>query len=199
MFTHLHVHSWFSFGAGVSSPEVLARQAAARGFTALACTDTNGVYGAVEFQQAALAHGLRPIHGAHPVHGGQEVVALATDERGWAALCRAITHIHWTDEHREAGNGKRETGTPGHRGAEPLPRGSSAPASRFPFPGTCSALSPPTAPASCSSPRTSPSWRTWSAAPARWMSTASCGPGSIGTPSSRRPSGSASRAWSPAG
>jgi error-prone DNA polymerase len=79
---HLHVHSWFSFGAGVSSPEVLARQAAARGFTALACTDTNGVYGAVEFQQAALAHGLRPIHGAHLVHGGQEVVALATDERG---------------------------------------------------------------------------------------------------------------------
>ncbi|MBK6781778.1 MAG: DNA polymerase III subunit alpha [Gemmatimonadetes bacterium] len=132
MFTHLHVHSWFSFGAGVSSPEVLARQAAARGFTALACTDTNGVYGAVEFQQAALAHGLRPIHGAHLVHGGQEVVALATDERGWAALCRAITHIHWADEHREAGNGKRETGAPANRGAEPLPRGSSA--SRFPLP-----------------------------------------------------------------
>ena len=132
MFTHLHVHSWFSFGAGVSSPEVLARQAAARGFTALACTDTNGVYGAVEFQQAALAHGLRPIHGAHLVHGGQEVVALATDERGWAALCRAITHIHWADEHREAGNGKRETGTPANRVAEPSPRGSSA--SRFPLP-----------------------------------------------------------------
>ena len=93
--THLHVHSWFSLGAGVSSPGTLVRQAAARGFTSLALTDTNGVYGAVEFQQAALAHGLTPILGAHLVHGGQETVALATDERGWAALCRAITAIHW--------------------------------------------------------------------------------------------------------
>src|SRR5512147_1685891 len=95
-FTHLHVHSWFSFQAGVSSPEVLCRAAAARGFSTLACTDTNGVYGAVEFQQTALAHGLRPILGAHLVAGEQETLALATDERGWAALCRAITAIHWT-------------------------------------------------------------------------------------------------------
>ena len=96
--THLHVHSWFSLGAGVSSPGTLVRQAAARGFTSLALTDTNGVYGAVEFQQAALAHDITPILGAHLVHGGQEAVALATDERGWAALCRAITHIHWADD-----------------------------------------------------------------------------------------------------
>ena len=52
MFTHLHVHSHFSFGLGVSSPEALAEAAAERGFRALACTDTNGVYGAVEFQRA---------------------------------------------------------------------------------------------------------------------------------------------------
>jgi len=95
MFTHLHVHTWFSFGEGVSSPETLAEAAVRRGFGALACTDTNGVYGAVEFQQAAESHGLKPILGAHLVHGGQEAVALATDERGWAALCRAITAIHW--------------------------------------------------------------------------------------------------------
>jgi DNA-directed DNA polymerase III PolC len=100
MFAHLHVHSWFSLGEGVSSPEVLAEAAAARGFTALACTDTNGVYGAVEFQQAAIAHGLRPILGAHLVAGGQEAVALATDEQGWAALCRTITAMHWSQEDR---------------------------------------------------------------------------------------------------
>ncbi|MBL8980460.1 MAG: DNA polymerase III subunit alpha [Gemmatimonadetes bacterium] len=110
--THLHVHSWFSLGAGVSSPGTLVRQAAARGFTSLALTDTNGVYGAVEFQQAALAHDITPILGAHLVHGGQEAVALATDERGWAALCRAITHIHWSGERGEGrtGNGERGTG-----------------------------------------------------------------------------------------
>ncbi len=94
---HLHLHTHFSFGIGVSSPDVLAAAAAERGFTELACTDTNGVYGAVEFQRACEAAGVRPILGAHLVAGDEETVALATDERGWAALCRAITRIHWTD------------------------------------------------------------------------------------------------------
>ncbi|HMH54923.1 MAG TPA: DNA polymerase III subunit alpha [Gemmatimonadales bacterium] len=95
MYTHLHVHSHFSFGIGVSSPEALAEAAARRGFRALACTDTNGVYGAVEFQRACEAAAVRPVLGAHLVAEGQEVVALAINERGWAALCRAITEIHW--------------------------------------------------------------------------------------------------------
>ena len=95
VFTHLHVHTHFSFGIGASSPEALAGAAVARGFTALACTDTNGVYGAIEFQNAALDAGIRPILGAHLVHGGQEAVALAENEQGWGALCRAISAIHW--------------------------------------------------------------------------------------------------------
>jgi error-prone DNA polymerase len=86
MFTHLHVHTHFSFGVGISSPEKLVEAAAERGFPTLACTDTNGVYGAVEFQCAAEAAGVRPILGAHLSLNGQETVALATDERGWAAL-----------------------------------------------------------------------------------------------------------------
>ncbi|HEX2250379.1 MAG TPA: DNA polymerase III subunit alpha [Gemmatimonadales bacterium] len=97
MFTHLHVHSHFSFGLGVSSPELLVETAARRGFPSLACTDTNGVYGAIEFQRACAAVGVRPILGAHLVAGGQETVALAVDERGWGALCRAITEIHWRE------------------------------------------------------------------------------------------------------
>ncbi|MEO6057738.1 MAG: DNA polymerase III subunit alpha [Gemmatimonadales bacterium] len=92
---HLHVHTHFSFGIGVSSPDVLAAAAAERGFAALACTDTNGVYGAVEFQRACEAAGVRPLLGAHLVAGDEETVALATDERGWGALCRAVTRIHW--------------------------------------------------------------------------------------------------------
>ena len=102
MFTHLHVHSHFSFGLGVSSPDALAETAARHGFRALACTDSNGVYGAVEFQRACSAVGIRPILGAHLVADGQEVVALPTDERGWGALCRAITRIHWNNQSSEA-------------------------------------------------------------------------------------------------
>ena len=107
MFTHLHTHSHFSFGLGVSSPEVLTRAAAERGFAALACTDTNGVYGAVEFQRACNAAGVRPILGAHLVAEGQEVVALAMDERGWGAMCRAITAIHWRTGGRADGQSVR--------------------------------------------------------------------------------------------
>jgi error-prone DNA polymerase len=103
MFTHLHVHSHFSFGIGVSSPEALVEAAAGLGLSTLACTDTNGVYGAVEFQRACAAAGIRPILGAHLVADGQELVALAGDERGWGALCRAITRIHWAGS--EAGTG----------------------------------------------------------------------------------------------
>jgi len=95
MYSHLHVHSYFSLTSGVSSPEALVEAAVARGYDTLACTDTNGVYGAVEFQQAAEAAGVRPILGAHLVSGGEEAVALATDERGWGAVCRAVTEIHW--------------------------------------------------------------------------------------------------------
>ena len=97
---HLHLHTHFSFGTGVSSPEVLAAAAAERGHRTLACTDSNGVYGAVEFQRACEAAGVRPILGAHLVTDQEETVALATDERGWAALCRAVSAIHWAEVER---------------------------------------------------------------------------------------------------
>jgi error-prone DNA polymerase len=95
---HLHLHTYFSFGIGVSSPEVLAAAAAERGHRALACTDTNGVYGVIEFQRACDAAGVRPILGAHLVTDEEETVALAADEHGWGALCRAISEIHWARE-----------------------------------------------------------------------------------------------------
>jgi error-prone DNA polymerase len=92
---HLHLHTHFSFGLGVSGPEVLAAAAEQRGHRALACTDTNGVYGIIEFQRACDAAGVRPILGAHLAIDDEETVALAMSERGWGALCRAISAIHW--------------------------------------------------------------------------------------------------------
>jgi error-prone DNA polymerase len=106
---HLHLHTHFSFGIGVSSPEELAVAAAERGLRALACTDTNGVYGMIEFQRACDAAGVRPILGAHLVTDAEETVALASDERGWAALCRAVSGIRWGC-----------SGTDGQTGGPPL-------------------------------------------------------------------------------
>jgi error-prone DNA polymerase len=142
MFTHLHCHSWFSLGEGASSPEALIAAAGARGFAALACTDTNAVYGAVEFQRVAEEAGIRPILGAHLVQGGEECVALAMDERGWGALCRAITEIHWTEGRKDGRTERGETGAPAsdvpgalepgvpgaRTGLSPRAQGSAAPA-----------------------------------------------------------------------
>jgi DNA-directed DNA polymerase III PolC len=125
--THLHVHSHFSFGIGVSSPEALAEAAGLRGFQALACTDTNGVYGAVEFQRACAAAGVRPILGAHLVADGHEVVALAVDERGWAALCRAITRIHWTSAARTGMTAEEGAQGAVERGCQARPDGVATP------------------------------------------------------------------------
>jgi len=60
----LHVHSYFSFGRGVSSPTRLVERAAELGYDSLALTDVNGVYGAVELHQAAARHGLHALIGA---------------------------------------------------------------------------------------------------------------------------------------
>jgi error-prone DNA polymerase len=112
VFVHLHVHTHFSFGAGVTSPARLVDAAITRGFTTLACTDTNGVYGAVEFQQAAESRGVRPILGTHLVAHGTEAILLATDDIGWAALCRAVSRIHWGNGEQGTGNGKAKPRSP---------------------------------------------------------------------------------------
>ena len=69
-FTHLHVHSCFSFHDGVDTPAALVERAAELGYCrALALTDTNGLYGAVPFCKAAKAAGIAPLLGAE-IDGG---------------------------------------------------------------------------------------------------------------------------------
>lgn len=62
-FTHLHVHSNFSFLDGGSSIEALVDRAKAVGCKSLALTDHNGLYGAVRFYDYAKKAGVKPIIG----------------------------------------------------------------------------------------------------------------------------------------
>src|ERR1700724_539357 len=89
----LHTHSWYSLLEGVSSPEALLRRAVEGGYTALAMTDTNNLYGVVPFVERAARCGLRPIIGACLRHGKQRAVALAADHGGYRNLCRVISRI----------------------------------------------------------------------------------------------------------
>ncbi len=94
-YVELHAHSAYSFLDGASLPEELAIRGAELGYGALALTDHDGVYGSLEFAQAAKAFGVRPITGAEvTLAGGSHVTLLVESSAGYANLCRLLTDAH---------------------------------------------------------------------------------------------------------
>jgi len=94
-YVELHAHSAYSFLDGASLPEELAIRAADLGYDALALTDHDGVYGSLEFAQAAKAFGVRPITGAEvTLADGSHVTLLVESAAGYANLCRLLTNAH---------------------------------------------------------------------------------------------------------
>ena len=63
-YAELHAHTNFSFLDGASWPAELVERAAELGYAALAVTDHDGFYGAVQFNEAARAAGLPAVYGA---------------------------------------------------------------------------------------------------------------------------------------
>lgn len=90
----LHVHSDYSPMEGVSSVETLCQAALAQGATTMAVTDTNGLYGAIRFVQAAREAGIRPILGAELVTDAHRAVLLVKTPDGYANLCRLLSQKH---------------------------------------------------------------------------------------------------------
>jgi len=114
-YTELHCHSGFSFLDGASHPEELVLRAQELGYPALALTDHDGLYGSMEFAQAAKLAGIQPITGAEVtlrdcfpgVDGtppdarppaAHHVTLLAESPTGYANLCRLLTESHMTSE-----------------------------------------------------------------------------------------------------
>jgi DNA polymerase-3 subunit alpha len=62
-FTHLHVHTSYSFLDGYCKPDKLAKRASELGMTALAITDHGHIGGAPEFQAACVNNNIKPILG----------------------------------------------------------------------------------------------------------------------------------------
>jgi len=90
-FVHLHAHSCYSLLQGAFTVPELVQAAAGAGAKAVALTDTNGLYGALEFYEAARAAGIRPILGAEIVGRGEQCVCLAANRAGYANLCRLVS------------------------------------------------------------------------------------------------------------
>ena len=98
-YTELHTHSNFSFLEGASHLEELVLQARELGYEALALTDHDGLHGAMEFAHCAHAWGMRPITGAEvTLASGHHVTLLCETQRGYANLCRLLTHAHLDHE-----------------------------------------------------------------------------------------------------
>ena len=100
----LNSHSYFSFGAGTSSPTRLVERAVELGYEQLALTDHLGVYGAVELHRAAREAGLGALIGATvPLDLGGEsypLVLLAGSRRGYRALNDLLSAVHAEKERR---------------------------------------------------------------------------------------------------
>ncbi|MBI4538836.1 MAG: error-prone DNA polymerase [Gemmatimonadetes bacterium] len=95
MYVELHCHSGYSFLDGASHPEELVLQAKDLGYSALALTDHNGLYGSMEFAQLAKSVGLQPITGAEvTLEDGSHLTLLAETPTGYANLCRLISEAH---------------------------------------------------------------------------------------------------------
>lgn len=91
-FTHLHTHSNFSLLDGTIPLRDLVERTKALRMSALALTDHNGLYGAVEFYQLCQAHGLKPSIGAQvSLTDGSSLVLLVKNTPGYRNLCEIIS------------------------------------------------------------------------------------------------------------
>jgi len=92
----LRVRSFYSLLQGTSSPAVLCRKAKQHGYTGLALTDRDNLYGLWDFLKSCKAEGLRPIIGAEITdpHAGKSITCLVRDCEGYAHLCLLLTKRH---------------------------------------------------------------------------------------------------------
>lgn len=94
-YVELHLHTAFSFLDGASLPEEMIGRAQELGYRAMAITDHDGLYGAMEFAKAADAAGIFPITGVEiTLTDESHLTLLAENRTGYANLCTLITEAH---------------------------------------------------------------------------------------------------------
>lgn len=92
--TPLHVHSFYSLLEGTISTQSLIDKAKEYGLKALPVTDTNGMYGLIDFARRAKEAGIKPVFGAYIDDAeNKDMYALffARNIKGYEDLCKIIT------------------------------------------------------------------------------------------------------------
>ena len=113
-FVHLRVHSAYSLLEGALTTQRLVEIAKADSALALALTDSNNLFGALEFSEAMAGAGIQPIIGctlaltfaaeAEPIPGSDlrgpkgdgRIALLAKDDTGYANLMHLSTQAYFT-------------------------------------------------------------------------------------------------------
>ncbi len=111
LFTHLHVHSYYSILDGAASPKKLLEKAKSDGMTALALTDHGNMFGIKDFFNEAKKAGIKPILGCEaymtPNRFEKEskatgkrdyfhIILLAKNITGYKNLIKLISYS-WTE------------------------------------------------------------------------------------------------------
>lgn len=108
MFTHLHTHSHYSLLEAVPQIPDLVAKAKSLGYTALALTDVNNLYGAIEFQKECKKAEIKSIigceisiaeksmHEAINLNTNRvfKIVLLCKNEVGYKNLIKLVSHAH---------------------------------------------------------------------------------------------------------
>jgi DNA polymerase-3 subunit alpha len=88
-----HVHSHYSLLDAVPKIPELVKAAKARKFGALALTDHNNLYGAIEFYEACLKEGIKPIIGCEVSVAGEDItVPVNRDYKSFHLVLLAETN-----------------------------------------------------------------------------------------------------------
>ncbi|MDX9859282.1 MAG: DNA polymerase III subunit alpha [Rhodospirillales bacterium] len=114
-FVHLRLHSAYSLSEGAIRIQQLVELTRSMGMLAVAMTDTNNLFGAMEFSLACADAGIQPIIGCQisvavetdvPINGVRQealpsVVALAMNRNGYGNLMRLLKSVHLDIEQAE--------------------------------------------------------------------------------------------------
>lgn len=96
-FVHLHAHSAYSLAEGAIRVKELVKLCVKGGMPAVAVTDTNNLFGAMEFALEAAKVGIQPVLGAQLSFAGEgSLVFLVQSEAGYRTLCRLVSHVYET-------------------------------------------------------------------------------------------------------
>jgi len=95
-FVHLHVHSAYSLAEGAIKVKDLVQLCVKQGMPAVAVTDSNNMFGALEFAMEAAKNGVQPIIGTQILYTDDEyqLVLLAQNETGYRNLCRLLSDAY---------------------------------------------------------------------------------------------------------